>query len=92
MPHNANSKRWTTLVRLAALLALTACVTACPSTGSLVTAGEGAFCRLYQPVPVREGSGPAIDANEITYCVKCDATCPDAIVKAWLARRDGDGR
>ena len=77
--------RRTTRAQLGIACAILLCVTSCKNTGSAAT--DGSFCRLYQPVPLSEGSGPAIDANEVTYCVLCDATCPDAIIAAWKARR-----
>jgi hypothetical protein len=73
------------LARLAILCVTLLCATSCTNTGRLETAGN--FCRLYQPVPLSEGSGPAIEANEITYCVLCDPGCPDAIIDAWRERR-----
>lgn len=74
--------RWTMPARLAIACVILTCVTSCKSTGD-----AGTFCRLYQPIPTIEGAGPAIDANEVTYCVLCDPQCPDAIVRAWKERR-----
>jgi len=72
------------LARLAMLFVILTCATACATTARTAT---GNFCRLYQPVPLEEGSGPAIEANEITYCVLCDPQCPDRIIRAWQERR-----
>lgn len=84
---SVNWKRWTMPARLVTLSTILLCATSCASTGSSATTGDGAFCRIYQPVPASEGAGPAIDANEITYCAMCDPQCPPAIVDAWQANR-----
>lgn len=77
-------KRWTTPMLLTMSLTAAGC-------DPIFKTGEsgGSFCRIYEPVPVAEGSGDAIMRNETAYCVMCDPTCPDAVVEEWERRRGG---